>query len=105
MDIPKLRVIFQYYDQYLGEKGIEPLKTHLRINDCPLRHVRWMCQTVLKEYLPNKRVQKSARWLGFVQGILFMTGTFSVSELCGHVLTNGSEGDDFLTKEYSNGDR
>ena len=103
MDIPQLRAVFRYYDHFLGQRGIEPETNHHQIGDTPLRHARWMCQTALREFLPQKRVQKSVRWLGFVQGILFMSGSFQISELCRHVLTNGSEGDEILTKENEDG--
>ena len=48
----------------------------------PLEHAAWMCQEMKAM---EQWSRKQMRWLGFVQGILFMEGVFSIDEMRGHV--------------------
>jgi hypothetical protein len=74
------RVIFVYVD--LFEKG--RVKSHkytingiLPTYGAALSHARWMCQQVAL----MDDVGKSMRWLGFIQGILWVTGRRTIDEM------------------------
>jgi len=45
-----------------------------------LKHVVWMCE----EAKTFHSVEKSMRWLGFIQGYLWVTGVFSIEEMKEH---------------------
>ena len=48
-----------------------------------LNHAYWMCQKT-REFFRQGRVVKAFRWLGMIQGILFLGGVYSLSELRDH---------------------
>jgi hypothetical protein len=48
-----------------------------------LCHAMWMCDK-MREFLRAGRFAKAYRWIGMVQGILFMNGVFSLAELKEH---------------------
>lgn len=48
----------------------------------PLEHAAWMCQEM--KTFPDW-CGKQQRWLGFVQGVLFMEGVFSIDDMRTHV--------------------
>jgi hypothetical protein len=48
-----------------------------------LNHALWMCHKT-REFLRQGRLAKAYRWIGTIQGILFMNGVFSISELKRH---------------------
>lgn len=48
-----------------------------------LCHAVWMCDQC-RRFLPSGRLAKAYRWIGTVQGILFMNGIFSIMELKDH---------------------
>lgn len=48
-----------------------------------LCHALWMCDRT-REFLRGGRFAKVYRWIGMIQGILFMNGIFSLAELKEH---------------------
>jgi hypothetical protein len=48
-----------------------------------LGHALWMCERTL-EFVRQRRFAKAYRWIGMIQGILFMNGIFSLAELKDH---------------------
>ncbi len=48
-----------------------------------LCHAMWMCDKT-REFLRSGRFAKVYRWIGMIQGILFMNGVFSLAELKEH---------------------
>ncbi len=51
-----------------------------------LQHVKWMTITA-QNFIPD-HVDKAMRWLGFIQGVLFSLGFFTIEELREHSRTN-----------------
>lgn len=45
-----------------------------------LLHASWMCEQVI-EMANNDKLEKAFRWLGFIQGVLWVTREASISEL------------------------
>jgi len=43
-----------------------------------LRHAHWMCHETLA--MPAEKLEKKFRWLGFIQGVLWMAGVQTVDE-------------------------
>ncbi len=48
-----------------------------------LNHARWMCDEV-RAFVRQGRWSKAYRWIGMIQGLLFMGGIVSISELKDH---------------------
>lgn len=48
-----------------------------------LCHAAWMCQETGK-FIRQGRLDKAARWIGWIQGVLWTSGVFSLDELRGH---------------------
>lgn len=48
-----------------------------------MNHARWMCDRA-EEFMRQHRLAKAYRWIGTIQGILFMGGVFSLAELRTH---------------------
>jgi hypothetical protein len=45
-----------------------------------LGHVAWMCAEA-KKLVEEDRIEKAMRWLGFIQGALWMASFFSINNL------------------------
>jgi hypothetical protein len=41
-----------------------------------IRHALWMCHEALT--FPPEKLEKKMRWLGFIQGVLWMTGVLTI---------------------------
>lgn len=46
---------------------------------CALRHAHWMALEALT--FPPEKVEKKMRWLGFIQGTLFVLGHHTIRQL------------------------
>jgi hypothetical protein len=79
------------YEKVLDRMGYEPvpypdatahvggsLLTATRF-DC-LNHAFWMCRCV-RQYVRENRIARAYRWMGMIQGLLFMGGVYSLEEL------------------------
>lgn len=79
------------YENVLDRRGYEPvpypdaaahvggsLLTATRF-DC-LNHAYWMCRCV-RQYVRESRIARAYRWMGTIQGLLFMGGVYSLEEL------------------------
>jgi hypothetical protein len=52
--------------------------------DMKLRnHLAWMCDLLIKTANAGE-IEKAGRWLGFVQGVLFVLGDYSIDEYRTH---------------------
>ncbi len=48
-----------------------------------LNHALWMCVKT-REFIRQGRMAKSYRWIGMIQGLLFMNGVYNLAELREH---------------------
>lgn len=48
-----------------------------------LNHAMWMCGEI-EAFVRQNRMAKAYRWIGMVQGLLFMGGVYSIAELKEH---------------------
>lgn len=81
-------VICLYIDRLENIKGDEAVKIkHLGRDDWPemvaVTHAAWMLPEML-DFVEAGRIDKAFRWLGFVQGILWQNGFYSIEELANH---------------------
>lgn len=75
----KLESVFAMY--------LQKLKVHAQRTPCPedpIKHVGYMCNRCIDHFIPDNKIEKAMRWLGFIQGILFMQGEYTLEELKKH---------------------
>jgi hypothetical protein len=73
----QLLKIAEKYDRILYPAAA-PIKDGTR-----LQHVRWMCNEILKKrFLEN--MEKGCRWLGFIQGVLWMENIYTIDQMREH---------------------
>ncbi len=67
--------------------------------DVVLHHINWMCVEAMV-FVADGRREKAMRWLGFIQGVMFSEGIFTINELANHSRPDGSvyEEDKGVTK-------
>jgi len=66
----------------LEEDGFKPLH-NLKGNLSELGHAAWMCLQV-KIFADEGDLDKANRWLGFIQGVLWTRGFYSIEEMREH---------------------
>ena len=49
-----------------------------------MRHAHWMCVELARMALDPANRDKVNRWLGFAQGVLWVTGLYSIDEMREH---------------------
>jgi hypothetical protein len=74
------------YEEYLSPYGV-PMRHTVRgvipTGDQAARHVLWMCGEV-KELLRDGRQEQAQRSLGFIQGVLWSLGHYTLDDLATH---------------------
>ncbi len=87
MDAPKIREIISIYRKYLKEWPVVPrdLPHNLRAPSSlgAYAHCLGMLDK-MEKFLEEGRFEKAMRWLGFIQGVFWCTGAFSLEELMNH---------------------
>lgn len=87
MDATKVRMVLDLYQQVLTERGAEPID--FPHDDYPLHpemccgHCLGMIET-MRTFLEEGRMDKVMRWLGFMQGVMWTLGIYTMDELKGH---------------------
>lgn len=51
-----------------------------------MSHIMWMCLRA-QQCLGSGDLEKASRWLGFIQGVLFCVGHYSIDEIQAHVVS------------------
>lgn len=104
-----LRLLFAKYRRDLvveaARMPAEQLSRRLDVNDRPaptLAHIAWMCEQApdfLDDFVCDcgqhhkadpKKIEKAQRWLGFIQGVLWSSGFYSIDELRNHSTSSQS---------------
>lgn len=72
-------------DKYIVELDKEGFKAvhNLAGNISELGHAAWMCSQI-KIFVDEGDLDKANRWLGFVQGVLWTQGFYSIFEMRDH---------------------
>jgi hypothetical protein len=87
MNAGKIVEVVEKYRSFLESHGIS--KVNRSKEDCAqssndvLEHCHWMLDEV-DRFISEGRLGKAFRWLGFIQGCLWSTGSFNIYELCEH---------------------
>ena len=91
MTTDKLISILVMYKRHLEGKGYEALKCqnpkqqdYFVDKTKALSHVVYMCDETMNTHIPNGKIEKSMRWLGSIQTILFTHGEFSLCNVGDH---------------------
>lgn len=92
MDLERVKAIVDYYDWMLRKQEFLPEKfpDDEMIDDLSdfgncgaKRHVRAMIAE-MQSMIVEGRTEKCMRWLGFIQGVLWTDGMFTLEELKNH---------------------
>ena len=75
--------ICQDYDELLKNDGYE-IKHREKNGDGDMNHIRWMINEIPKLIDDPYKIEKANRWLGFIQGVLWNKGYFTIEEMKGH---------------------
>lgn len=82
MDSAKVISIIERCEKRL--EGVVPLRytTAAMIPSSPaaLRHALWMCDQV-RGFVKEAKLDKANRWIGFIQGTLWMAGRATIDEM------------------------
>lgn len=68
--------LFSRYRAILLERGARPVISE---GGCDENHLLWMCEQA-QSHLTDWPLDKTSRWLGFIQGCLTVRGVLSVQE-------------------------
>ena len=84
MDVSRVVFVAEMYEQMLKRYGHEPKNCSSDIGG-PLEataHVLWMCGQLKRIALED--MDKACRWLGFIQGVLWTRGFYTIDEMREH---------------------
>lgn len=79
----QLEEVLTKYEEHLSVYGV-PMRFTVRgvipSGEQAARHVLWMCAEV-RTFLKEGRREKADRWLGFVQGVLWSLGHYTIDDM------------------------
>ncbi len=80
----KHRQVIAKYRRFFEESGIEPVEVphddFVTDEDTSLAHCHGMLDQ-MEAFIEEGRMDKVNRWLGFIQGVLWRSGYYSLEEL------------------------
>ena len=90
--------ICQEYDELLKTEGYEiklkePFVCAEFANE-DLCHIRWMLNEIPKMINDPCKLEKSNRWIGFIQGVMWMKGYYSIEDMKGHTRSHEENQED-----------
>ena len=91
MDAQKIREIISTYREYFKGFSVVPRDLPHNIKAPSFLGAYAHCLGMLdkmEKFLEESRIEKAMRWLGFIQGVLWYTGAFSLEELMNHSRPN-----------------
>lgn len=81
MTSEQVKQVVAQYIAMLDQAGVKSAKhansAFLPTSECALGHARWMCEEISK----MTDLEKAMRWLGFVQGVLWVTGRRTIDKM------------------------
>lgn len=80
-------VLSMYLNRWGGVYPPKRMDTEGFFGDRPtvMGHVMWMCSKAL-QWVESEDFEKAHRWLGFIQGVLFCVGHYTIDEMRSHVV-------------------
>jgi hypothetical protein len=100
MTIDKVRRVMKFYCAFLKELGVTPYRFIVEEhepegNQEKLMHLAGLIED--SENLLNEgRLEKAFRWLGFVQGALWILGFFKIKDLKSHSRPDSRDENDWI---------
>ena len=92
MKVDKVKRVINYYESTLTKLGFRPEEANynnkLILPSVHMNHILSMLPK-MKLFLKENRVEKTMRWLGFVQGVLYSQGLYSIDNLRHHNMPKG----------------
>lgn len=90
MKTEQMTKLLKHYYSLLETKGYEPIKVEgkdlpieeIKYNKHMLNHICWMCQEAQQYVTENS--EKTNRWLGFIQGVIWTSGIFTIDDMRDH---------------------
>lgn len=82
----KIKEVATRYADYLNSMRVEPFEWKGWLVDHPhvaLGHIATMPPKII-QFVDEGRLDKAFRWLGFMQGVLWMMGDYSIDDLANH---------------------
>lgn len=84
----KIVEVLSFYENTYLANGVQPVRWPAALVGPPksvrfLQHIVWMCQEA-KKFVAEGRKDKAFRWLGFIQGVLWTKGEYTIEELANH---------------------
>lgn len=77
-----IEVVTRYETDLLDRSGTVPVQNVNALTlDERLRHASWMCGEVRRFAQDDTTLDKAERWLGFIQGVLWGAGVYSIDEM------------------------
>lgn len=78
------KVLTLYYNRWKDSYPPKRMDTEQFFGDrtTVMAHAMWMCQEALEFFSSDP--DKAHRWLGFIQGIMFCVGHYSIDEMRAH---------------------
>jgi hypothetical protein len=93
MTADKIQSVIKVYRRKLTQYNIKPQdyppEVPLAVRTRGLQHCMGMLDK-MEEFIRQGRIDKSFRWLGFVQGVLWSYGIYTLEELKNHSRTRKS---------------
>lgn len=71
--------LLEYYEDELNKLSCGPYLSHLKTMFEPMRKM-----------VHKRQIQKLNRWIGFIQGVLFSNGLFTIDQMRSHNRSYGS---------------
>jgi len=75
------------YDNLLKDKGYSIIlkEPYTEFEDCDMNHIRWMLNEIPNMIDDINKLEKLNRWIGFVQGVLWSKGYFTIEDMRGQI--------------------
>jgi hypothetical protein len=90
--------VCQMYDELLECEGFVIKHRDKNVNDYDMNHIRWMVSEIVRMVEIPCKLEKVNRWIGFVQGVLWIRGYYSIDEMKGHNLSGNECKEDVFPK-------
>ncbi len=85
MTTDKLASVFALYRRWITDvHNVVACRCTDDFGATHLGHLAWMCDEANNVLIPNGKVEKAMRWLGYVQGVLVARGLFTLSQVKEH---------------------
>lgn len=84
MSDEKILQVLNLYDKIIPKYFVSEFT-----NEHKLRHTHEMIVKI-REFLHDQRKEKVMRWLGFVQGVLWSEGIYTIEQLAKHNMPDGA---------------